>query len=105
MLQGKKHQTNLARRAAKEAKEAPTQPAPEKARVELKKFVKIGRPGYRVTKQRDPENGQQSLLFQVTGLIMLSYSMKNTKCLVKVDSNVFCNHFITALPDEFTLYD
>ncbi|KAA0203354.1 hypothetical protein HAZT_HAZT000728 [Hyalella azteca] len=63
--QGKKHQTNLARRAAKEAKEAPTQPAPEKARVELKKFVKIGRPGYRVTKQRDPENGQQSLLFQV----------------------------------------
>ncbi|KAF2355509.1 SF3A2 domain [Trinorchestia longiramus] len=63
--QGKKHQTNLARRAAKEAKEAPSQPAPEKARVELKKFVKIGRPGYRVTKQRDPENGQQSLLFQV----------------------------------------
>lgn len=63
--QGKKHQTNLARRAAKEAKEAPTQPAPEKARVELKKFVKIGRPGYRVTKQRDPDSGQQSLLFQV----------------------------------------
>merc|ERR1740129_1793644 len=29
------------------------------------KFVKIGRPGYRVTKQRDPENGQQSLLFEV----------------------------------------
>ncbi|CAG0886583.1 unnamed protein product, partial [Cyprideis torosa] len=33
--------------------------------VEVKKFVKIGRPGYRVTKQRDPESGQQSLLFQV----------------------------------------
>ncbi|KAB7493860.1 Splicing factor 3A subunit 2 [Armadillidium nasatum] len=63
--QGKKHQTNLARRAAKEAKEAPQQPAPEKPRVEMKKFVKIGRPGYRVTKQRDPESGQQSLLFQV----------------------------------------
>lgn len=41
------------------------QPAPEKARVEPKKFVKIGRPGYRVTKQRDPDCGQQSLLFQV----------------------------------------
>jgi len=63
--QGKKHQSNLARRAAKEAKEAPVQPAPQKAGVEIKKFVKIGRPGYRVTKQRDPENSQQSLLFEV----------------------------------------
>ncbi|XP_077369514.1 splicing factor 3A subunit 2 [Festucalex cinctus] len=63
--QGKKHQTNLARRAAKEAKEAPAQPAPAKVKVEVKKFVKIGRPGYKVTKQRDPESGQQSLLFQI----------------------------------------
>lgn len=63
--QGKKHQANLARRAAKEAKDAPQQPAPEKPRVEPKKFVKIGRPGYRVTKQREPQSGQQSLLFQV----------------------------------------
>ncbi|CAB1326632.1 unnamed protein product [Coregonus sp. 'balchen'] len=63
--EGKKHQTNLARRAAKEAKEAPAQPAPEKVKVEVKKFVKIGRPGYKVTKQRDPESGQQSLLFQI----------------------------------------
>lgn len=63
--QGKKHQANLARRAAKDAKDAPQQPAPEKPRVDVKKFVKIGRPGYRVTKQRDPENGQQSLLFQI----------------------------------------
>ncbi|XP_078054486.1 splicing factor 3A subunit 2 [Mustelus asterias] len=63
--QGKKHQTNLARRAAKEAKEAPAQPAPEKVKVEVKKFVKIGRPGYKVTKQRDAEVGQQSLLFQI----------------------------------------
>uniref|UniRef100_A0A8C5SZU1 Splicing factor 3a subunit 2 n=1 Tax=Laticauda laticaudata TaxID=8630 RepID=A0A8C5SZU1_LATLA len=37
----------LARRAAKEAKEAPAQPAPEKVKVEVKKFVKIGRPGYK----------------------------------------------------------
>lgn len=63
--QGKKHQANLARRAAKEAKEAPTMLAPEKPRVEPKKFVKIGRPGYRVTKQRCPDSGQQSLLFQI----------------------------------------
>ncbi|XP_041366212.1 splicing factor 3A subunit 2-like [Gigantopelta aegis] len=63
--QGKKHQANLARRAAKEAKESPAQPAPEKTKVEIRKFVKIGRPGYKVTKQRDPETLQQSLLFQI----------------------------------------
>jgi len=63
--QGKKHQANLARRAAKEARDAPSSMAPEKPKIEVKKFVKIGRPGYRVTKQRDPDNGQQSLLFQV----------------------------------------
>jgi len=63
--QGKKHQSNLARRAAKEAKEAPVQPAPQKTGVDIKKFVKIGRPGYRVTKQRDPDNQQQSLLYEV----------------------------------------
>jgi len=63
--QGKKHQSNLARRAAKDAKDANTQPATEKPRVETKRFVKIGRPGYRVTKQRDPDTHQQSLLFQI----------------------------------------
>jgi len=78
--QGKKHQANLARRAAKEAKDAPQQPAPEKPRVETKKFVKIGRPGYRVTKQKDPETGQQSLLFQIDypGLLpLLSITIYN----------------------------
>ena len=63
--QGKKHQANLGRRAAKEAMTAPTQPAPEKIKIDPKKFVKIGRPGYKVTKQKDPDSSQQSLLFQV----------------------------------------
>ncbi|RWS07618.1 splicing factor 3A subunit-like protein, partial [Dinothrombium tinctorium] len=63
--QGKKHQSNLARRAAKDAKDSPLLPQPSKPRVDVKKFVKIGRPGYRVTKQLDPETGQQSLLFQI----------------------------------------
>ncbi|KAH9416910.1 Splicing factor 3A subunit 2 [Dermatophagoides pteronyssinus] len=62
--QGKKHQSNLARRAAKDAKDAP-QPMFSKSRIDIRKFVKIGRPGYRVTKQFDPENQQQSLLFQI----------------------------------------
>nr|XP_043632457.1 splicing factor 3A subunit 2 [Erigeron canadensis] len=63
--QGKRHQTNLAKRAAREAKDAPAQPQPHKRKVSLRKSVKIGRPGYRVTKQFDPETKQRSLLFQI----------------------------------------
>ncbi|KAK9073894.1 hypothetical protein SSX86_006488 [Deinandra increscens subsp. villosa] len=63
--QGKRHQTNLAKRAAREAKDAPAQPLPHKRNVSLRKSVKIGRPGYRVTKQYDPETKQRSLLFQI----------------------------------------
>lgn len=63
--QGKRHQTNLAKRAAREAKDAPALPQPHKRKVNLRKTVKIGRPGYRVTKQFDPETKQRSLLFQI----------------------------------------
>lgn len=66
--QGRRHQTNLAKREASIAKETPT-PA-MLAKQKQKQFpqkttVKIGRPGYRVTKQRDPETDQLSLLFQI----------------------------------------
>ena len=40
-------------------------PAPLLEMVSKKRFVKIGRPGYKVTKQRDPDTLQNSLLFQV----------------------------------------
>nr|CAD2177791.1 unnamed protein product [Meloidogyne enterolobii] len=63
--QGKKHQANLARRAAKEATDIPYLPLPSQPKVEPKKFVKIGRPGYKVTKERDGASGQQALLFQI----------------------------------------
>ncbi|KAI3882466.1 hypothetical protein MKX03_025244 [Papaver bracteatum] len=63
--QGKRHQTNLAKRAAREIKEAPVQPQPHKRKLSLRKSVKIGRPGYRVTKQFDPDTKQKSLLFQI----------------------------------------
>jgi len=63
--QGKRHQTNLARRAARDAKDAPSLPSFSKRRIQPIKTVKIGRPGYRVTKQRDPESTQLSLLFQI----------------------------------------
>eukprot|EP00923_Selenidium_pygospionis_P003916 GHVN01006240.1.p1 GENE.GHVN01006240.1~~GHVN01006240.1.p1 ORF type:complete len:245 (+),score=30.26 GHVN01006240.1:80-814(+) len=61
--QGKKHQTNLARRAAKEKLDAGILPQPHK--VTPKKSVKIGRPGFRVTKMRDPDNQQKALLFEI----------------------------------------
>jgi len=63
-MQGKRHQQNLAKRAAREAQDKPTAPAPQR-RVAVKKTVKIGRPGYRVTKQFDSDVKQRSLLFQV----------------------------------------
>lgn len=53
--QGKKHQTNLARRAAKDMKESSLSVAPPPNTVQRKLFLRIGRPGYRVTKIRDPD--------------------------------------------------
>lgn len=63
--QGKRHQQNLARRAAKDAMDKPEEPAAKVVSRGIKKVVKIGRPGYRVTKQRDPATGQRALLFQI----------------------------------------
>jgi len=61
--QGKRHQQNLGRRAAKLAKQKGTFPLVEKKRIEPRKTVKIGRPGYKVVKQR--AGPQKSLLFQI----------------------------------------
>eukprot|EP01100_Stratorugosa_tubuloviscum_P012084 TRINITY_DN556_c0_g6_i1.p1 TRINITY_DN556_c0_g6~~TRINITY_DN556_c0_g6_i1.p1 ORF type:complete len:261 (+),score=121.14 TRINITY_DN556_c0_g6_i1:141-923(+) len=65
--QGKRHQTNLARRAAREARDRESvipQVVP-KQKVTVRKTVKIGRPGYKVIKQRDPETNQRSLYFEI----------------------------------------
>ncbi|GIL54529.1 hypothetical protein Vafri_10023 [Volvox africanus] len=62
--QGKRHQQNLAKRAAREAAEKAAAPAPQR-RAPIRRTVKIGRPGYRVTKQYDPSAQQRSLLFQI----------------------------------------
>ncbi|GBG32326.1 Splicing factor 3A subunit 2 [Hondaea fermentalgiana] len=62
--QGKRHQTNLARRAARDNQEsAPTDDEPTK--VEIKKTIKIGRPGYKVTKLTHPESGARGLTFEL----------------------------------------
>ena len=62
--QGKRHQQNLARRAFKDARDAPVLPVPAKY-VEKRHAIKIGRPGYKVTKSRDATSGQRALLFEV----------------------------------------
>ena len=63
--QGKRHQQNLARRAAKDAQAAAALPAPLQAVTEKRHTIKIGRPGYKVTKSRDLVTKQRSLLFEV----------------------------------------
>ncbi|CAM9504822.1 unnamed protein product [Ectocarpus sp. 6 AP-2014] len=62
--QGKRHQQNLARRAAMEAKNALVKPQPA-ITVQTRNVIKIGRPGYKVTKARDLSSNQRSLLFEV----------------------------------------
>ena len=66
--QGRKHQTNLARRAAREQKEGKQDPNMMGVNmgVQVKRnMVKIGRPGYKITKMRDPLTRQMGLLFQL----------------------------------------
>ncbi|WOO77323.1 Pre-mRNA-splicing factor sap62 [Vanrija pseudolonga] len=66
--QGKKHQTNLARRAARDNHEQLMLEAPKAmpSTVRKKVFVKIGRPGYKIVKIRDPVTQQLGLLFTVS---------------------------------------
>jgi splicing factor 3A subunit 2 len=63
--QGKKHQNNLARRAAREATQNPTAPITAPVVPTKRTFVKIGRPGYRIIRVRDPLTKYVGLLFQV----------------------------------------
>mmetsp|Transcript_16872 Transcript_16872/g.47572 ORF Transcript_16872/g.47572 Transcript_16872/m.47572 type:complete len:228 (+) Transcript_16872:63-746(+) len=66
--QGKRHQNNLKRRAARDAKNAEmssNRAVHTKPRVAPRRTQKIGRPGYRVTKQVHSETGQKSLFFEI----------------------------------------
>jgi splicing factor 3A subunit 2 len=66
--QGRKHQTNLARRAAKDAqmgKKAEEGYTGANAIAIKKNLVKIGRPGYQIKKNRDPITRQEGLMFQL----------------------------------------
>jgi splicing factor 3A subunit 2 len=70
--QGKRHQQNLARRAAKMALKAGGSvaldghiAAARKQKLAPRKTQKIGTPGYKIIKQRDPTTGQLSVLFRL----------------------------------------
>ncbi|GAM86147.1 hypothetical protein ANO11243_041580 [Dothideomycetidae sp. 11243] len=66
--QGRKHQQNLARRAARDAQLGKDKdPAAQGiSSVQIKKnAVKIGRPGYNITKTRDASSQQFGLMFQL----------------------------------------
>ena len=67
--QGKKHQMNLSHRALKESKEGeaalPAHIASARKVTIRKVAVKIGRPGYKITKVKDPASRQFGLLFQI----------------------------------------
>lgn len=52
------------RRQARDNKDRTDLPEP-KLKQTKKKTQKIGRPGYRVIKQKDPETNQKSLLFEI----------------------------------------
>ncbi|KAL1585328.1 hypothetical protein WHR41_05826 [Cladosporium halotolerans] len=67
--QGRKHQTNLARRAAKDAQLGKRNEegafTGANAIAVRKNVVKIGRPGYKINKTRDPVTRQLGLTFQL----------------------------------------
>jgi splicing factor 3A subunit 2 len=66
--QGRKHQTNLARRAAREEKEGRQRDGmlPGLPNVQVRRnVIKIGNPGYKIQKIRDPVSRQTGLQFQL----------------------------------------
>ena len=63
--QGKRHQANLARRAAQEERMANLKPAVKEEEVATNKAIKIGKPGYQVMKSRDPKTQQRTLSFDI----------------------------------------
>lgn len=62
--QAKRHQTNLGRRNAMDAKNAPV-PMIIVHEAKKRKTLKIGRPGYKVSKGKDSQTLQRTLTFEI----------------------------------------
>ena len=67
--QGKRHQSNLGRRAAMEAKNAPARPMEAKEQVK-RRIIKIGRPGYKV---RGMQRSNYTVLVFSTNIWTISF--------------------------------
>ena len=63
--QGKKHQTNLARRAAREARDSAITPQKKNEQPSKMKTIKIGKPIFRYKKQKDQETSQKQIMFEI----------------------------------------
>jgi splicing factor 3A subunit 2 len=63
--QGRRHQQNLARRAAREQREVGPTTLSSTPKPVVKRTPKIGRPGYKVIKERDADTNQLALQFEV----------------------------------------
>lgn len=64
--QAKKHQTNLLRRQIKDSAGSSGIPQPTTVKkLEKRRIPKIGRPGYKITKLKDAETNQRSVLFEI----------------------------------------
>lgn len=62
--QGKKHQSNLARRQFRESKDTVIIPQ-KKTQLPKRKNLTIGRPGYKIVKEKDPETGEKSISIEI----------------------------------------
>lgn len=63
--QAKKHQVNLARRAQREASAALGGVSVAPRKYEAPRYTKIGRPGYKVSKVRDPTTMERGFVFEI----------------------------------------
>lgn len=62
--QGKKHQINLARRAARQARDSTINPQKKDEAPKIR-TVRIGKPIYRFKKQTEEETGQKQIMFEI----------------------------------------
>lgn len=63
--QGKRHQTNLARRATKDVTGPIAPTSVTASKIQPRRYIKIGRPGYKCYKSIEQETGQKCLMFEI----------------------------------------
>lgn len=82
--QAKKHKTNLAKRKLKSG-ESISQNLPKQKEKEL---LRIGKPGYKITKIHNPETMENSILFEIEYSEMLNGIVPKFKVIKSFDQSV-----------------